>query len=300
VALLLPLHDGEPYSCIFLHVYIFKNAAVCICYKYWLHAIYVINILRSAHYVVVFPFHCHKMRSNCFIHSNVLDCSVSVGRLNWVLLELVSFRLSQYSRYVRHTLLVVVFKPKLLATCRVTSVKSAKGSNRTCSSVDRCRYWFDYQFSDSGMITNSILVKFKYLATGIFLGLLVPWEVMTCDNEGHSSTYNILSLLKKYSRQLNICIILHLYSVAWLFVNCDTECWECCFVSLAITVKHPHVVGAQLCWLSPVDAHTVTLKPVPEKITKHYSRYCALVFCYMHKCELCFISPGHRLKLYRI
>jgi len=72
----------------------------------------------------------------------------------------------------------------------------------------------------------------------------------------------------------------------------------------------PSGVGAQLCRLSPVDAHTVALKPIHGKITRHYSRYCTVEFCYVHKCELyhiMFWSSGHdvklhphRVKLYRI
>jgi len=38
--------------------------------------------------------------------------------------------------------------------------------------------------------------------------------------------------------------------------------------------------------VSPVDAHTVVLQPIHGKITEHYSRYCAVAFCYVHKCEL--------------
>jgi len=43
------------------------------------------------------------------------------------------------------------------------------------------------------------------------------------------------------------------------------------------------------------------------KITRHYSRYCAVAFCYVHKCELSYMCPGHdiqlhphRVELYRI
>jgi len=43
------------------------------------------------------------------------------------------------------------------------------------------------------------------------------------------------------------------------------------------------------------------------KITRHYSRYCAVAFCYVLKCELSCMCPGHdiklhphRVKLYRI
>jgi len=68
---------------------------------------------------------------------------------------------------------------------------------------------------------------------------------------------------------------------------------------MGISIWLPHVVGAQLCRLSPVDARTVALKPCShEEITRHYSRYCAVAFCYMHKCELCYMCPGHDLKLH--
>jgi len=49
--------------------------------------------------------------------------------------------------------------------------------------------------------------------------------------------------------------------------------------------------GAQLCGLSPVNAHTVALKPVHGKITKHYSRCCAVAFYYVHKCDLSRMCP---------
>jgi len=42
----------------------------------------------------------------------------------------------------------------------------------------------------------------------------------------------------------------------------------------------PHVVGAQLYRLSTVDAHTDVLKPIHGKIIWHYSRYCAVAFCF--------------------
>jgi len=34
------------------------------------------------------------------------------------------------------------------------------------------------------------------------------------------------------------------------------------------------------------------------KITRHYSRYCAVAFCYVHKCELSYMCPGHDIKLH--
>jgi len=58
------------------------------------------------------------------------------------------------------------------------------------------------------------------------------------------------------------------------------------------------VVGAQLCRLSTVDVHTVALQPIQGKITRHYLRYCAVAFCYVHKCELSYIYPGHGVKLH--
>jgi len=35
------------------------------------------------------------------------------------------------------------------------------------------------------------------------------------------------------------------------------------------------------------------------KITRHYARFCAVEFCYVHKCELSYIYPGHDVKLYQ-
>jgi len=65
--------------------------------------------------------------------------------------------------------------------------------------------------------------------------------------------------------------------------------------------KHS-IVGAQLCRLSIINAHTVALKP-----NRHYSLYCTVVFCYVHQCELSYMCPDydinmhqHRVKLYRI
>jgi len=57
------------------------------------------------------------------------------------------------------------------------------------------------------------------------------------------------------------------------------------------------MVGAQLYRLSAVDKHTVSLQPI-QKITRHYSRYCAVVFCYVRKCELSYIYPGHDVNLH--
>jgi len=65
--------------------------------------------------------------------------------------------------------------------------------------------------------------------------------------------------------------------------------------------------GAQFYRLSPLNAHIVALKPFHGKITIHYSRYCTVAFCYVHKCELSYMCHGldielhpHRVKLYRI
>jgi len=33
------------------------------------------------------------------------------------------------------------------------------------------------------------------------------------------------------------------------------------------------------------------------KITGHYSRYCIVAFCCVHKCELSYMCPGHDIKL---
>ena len=38
---------------------------------------------------------------------------------------------------------------------------------------------------------------------------------------------------------------------------------------IAFLTTYPHVVGAQLYRMSPVDAHTVALKPIRGKITRH-------------------------------
>jgi len=58
------------------------------------------------------------------------------------------------------------------------------------------------------------------------------------------------------------------------------------------------LVGAQSYRLSNVDTHTVALQPIHGKITLHYSRYCAVAFCYVHKWELSYIYPCHDVKLH--
>jgi len=35
------------------------------------------------------------------------------------------------------------------------------------------------------------------------------------------------------------------------------------------------------------------LETTHGKITRHYSQYCTVVFCYVHKCELYYMCPGH-------
>jgi len=65
---------------------------------------------------------------------------------------------------------------------------------------------------------------------------------------------------------------------------------SCCSILVSIS---PHVVGPQLCWLSPVDAHTVVLKLALGKITRLYSWYCAGLFHCVHKCLLYYMCPGH-------
>jgi len=34
------------------------------------------------------------------------------------------------------------------------------------------------------------------------------------------------------------------------------------------------------------------------KITRHYSQYCSVAFCYVHKCERYYMCPGHDIKLH--
>jgi len=92
----------------------------------------------------------------------------------------------------------------------------------------------------------------------------------------------------------------------FIYNYCDIFCESWCQVE-NIPVFFPHVVGAQLYRLSTVDAHTDVLKSIHGKIIWHYSRYCAVAFCYEHKCELSYIHPGldvklhaHRVKLYQI
>jgi len=35
------------------------------------------------------------------------------------------------------------------------------------------------------------------------------------------------------------------------------------------------------------------------KITRHYSQYCTVAFCYVHKFELSYVCPGHDIKLHQ-
>jgi len=103
--------------------------------------------------------------------------------------------------------------------------------------------------------------------------------------------------------------IFRFYQSLWFIVYCIymlSGVSVALFVYLSMLIL-PHVVGAQLYRLSTVNAHTDVLKPIHGKIIWHYSRYCAVTFCYEHKCELSYIHPGHdvklrphRVKLYRI
>jgi len=61
--------------------------------------------------------------------------------------------------------------------------------------------------------------------------------------------------------------------------------------------------GTAVLRLTPVDAHAVALQPIRGIITRHYSRYCAVAFCYVHKnCHTGRDVKLHpyRVKLYRI
>jgi len=49
-------------------------------------------------------------------------------------------------------------------------------------------------------------------------------------------------------------------------------------------------LGAQSYSLFTVNAHAVALPLIHAKRTQHYSRYCAVAFCYVLKCELSHIS----------
>jgi len=63
-------------------------------------------------------------------------------------------------------------------------------------------------------------------------------------------------------------------------------------------LKLPHMVRAQLYQLSTVDSHTVALQAIHGKISRPYSRYCAVAFCYVHKCEMSYIFSGHDVELH--
>jgi len=63
-------------------------------------------------------------------------------------------------------------------------------------------------------------------------------------------------------------------------------------------IMNPLVLYIQLYRLSRVDVHTVVLKPVHVKVTRHYSRYCAFAFCYVQACELSYMCPGSGVTLH--
>jgi len=84
-----------------------------------------------------------------------------------------------------------------------------------------------------------------------------------------------------------------------LWNSSSNSCRHCTFIILINWRLLQTPCGrVQLCRLSSVDAHTVTLKPVHGKITRHYSRYCTVVFCCVHKCELSYMCPGHDVILH--
>jgi len=50
------------------------------------------------------------------------------------------------------------------------------------------------------------------------------------------------------------------------------------------------IVSCQCIYYCPETSH--------GKITRNYSRYCTLAFCYVHKCELSNMCPGNGIKLH--
>jgi len=50
------------------------------------------------------------------------------------------------------------------------------------------------------------------------------------------------------------------------------------------------IVSCRCTYCCPETSH--------GKITRQYSRYCTVAFCYVHKCELSYMCPGHDIKLH--
>jgi len=47
-----------------------------------------------------------------------------------------------------------------------------------------------------------------------------------------------------------------------------------------------------------MSMHILFIETSHAKISRHYSRYCTVAFCYVCKCELSCMCPGHDIKLH--
>jgi len=112
-----------------------------------------------------------------------------------------------------------------------------------------------------------------------------------------------LSLSKNVIDWLNycdlLCVIRHrpepwYFSMAWYIHQCDIF-WPPFGRGRTVV----SIVSCRCTYCCPETSR--------RKITRHYSRYCTVAFCYVHKCELSYMCPGHDIilhphpvKLYRI
>jgi len=92
----------------------------------------------------------------------------------------------------------------------------------------------------------------------------------------------------------------HHYLYQLLFTNClspwwlhDGHEWMCTWcrvVFFEIAPPSSWCGTAQSYWLSTVDSHFLALQPIHGQITRRYSQYCAVAFCYMCTSVNCYIG----------
>jgi len=96
----------------------------------------------------------------------------------------------------------------------------------------------------------------------------------------------------------------------WLVV-CSLDCFSCSFLCLYALNNYKSINQSINQWLLYPYSPSGTVVSIvsyrcsygcPEtsysKLPRHYSRHCAISFCYVRKCELSYMGTGHDIKLH--
>jgi len=142
-----------------------------------------------------------------------------------------------------------------------------------------------------------------------------PWQLLaTSDNHDSYWRWQQLARIVSVIRNITKFYCNHLISLICttsIIVFLSRPQFKAVFVKFFISritsrMKTPYSRGTVVSIVSCRCTYCFR-ETTHGKITRHYSRFCAMAFCYVHKCELSYIYPGddiklhpHRVKLYRI